>query len=73
MRRVWVLVLLTNCGQLTEGFNRGFNKSFRESCLTAAMKKGAGMTEAERYCDCALVKFKESRSMDKAAEACAPK
>ena len=56
-----------------EGFHKGFDKSFHDSCVTGAIKKGADKAVAEKYCDCAVVKFKETKSMDKAAEACAPK
>ena len=66
-------VVLTGCSSFQQGFNKGFDKSFRESCLNGALKKGADKTVAEKYCDCALAKFKETKSMDQAAELCAPK
>lgn len=73
MRWIFAFTLLTSCGGFTEGFNKGFDKSFRESCLNGALKKGADKAVAEKYCECALAKFKETKSMDKAAEACVPK
>jgi hypothetical protein len=65
------VVLLTGCGSMKEGFEKGFDKSFAESCRTETMKSGADQKLADKYCDCALAKFKETKSMDKAAEACA--
>lgn len=34
------------------------------------MKKGAEQKVADKFCDCALGKFKETKSMDQAAKAC---
>jgi hypothetical protein len=37
------------------------------------MKKTPSREVAEKYCECALAKFKETRSMDQAAKACQPR
>jgi len=55
---------------MKENFQQSFDKSFRESCRTEAIKKGAPQKIAEKYCDCTLAKFKETKSMDESAKAC---
>jgi len=55
---------------MKQGFQENFDKSFRESCRTEAMKKGATQKVAEKYCDCTLAKFKETKSMDQSAKTC---
>jgi len=62
--------LTAGCGGFSQKFEQSFDKSFRESCRSGAVKKGATPALAEQYCECALVKFKETKSMDKAAEVC---
>lgn len=62
--------LLTGCGSMKEGFEKGFDKSFAESCRAEAMKKGAEQKIADKYCDCALAKFKETKSMESATQFC---
>jgi hypothetical protein len=51
---------------------QGFDKSFRSSCQSEAMKRGADQDRATRYCECTLEKFKETKSMEKAVGFCAP-
>jgi len=55
---------------MKESFEKGFDKNFKESCRSEAVKKGAPQQVADKYCDCALAKFKETKSMDQAAKAC---
>jgi len=55
---------------MKESFQTSFDKSFKESCRSESMKKGASQKVAEKYCNCALVKFKETKSMEEAAKAC---
>ncbi|HMF91579.1 MAG TPA: hypothetical protein VKL40_13120 [Candidatus Angelobacter sp.] len=55
---------------MQKNFQESFDKSFRESCRTESMKKGATQKVADKYCDCALAKFKETKSMEQAAKAC---
>jgi len=64
------VILLTGCGSMQEGFQKGFDKSFAESCRTEAMKKGADQKIADKYCDCALARFKETKSMEAATQFC---
>jgi hypothetical protein len=55
---------------MQESFQKSFDKSFKESCRSESIKKGASQQVADKYCDCALAKFKETKSMDQAAKAC---
>jgi hypothetical protein len=55
---------------MKESFQESFDKSFKQSCRDGAVKKGADQKIADKFCDCALVKFKETKSMDQAAKAC---
>jgi hypothetical protein len=55
---------------MKESFQKSFDKSFKESCRTEAMKKGVNQKVADKYCDCALAKFKETKSMEQAGKAC---
>jgi hypothetical protein len=48
-----------------------FDKGFRDSCIKRAVQGGADEARAAKFCDCALVSFKQTKSMSKAAEACA--
>ncbi len=66
------VLVLCGCGTISSGFVNGFDNGFRQSCLEGATKKGAPKEVAQRYCECALAKFKETRSMDQAAKACLP-
>jgi hypothetical protein len=66
----FAVLLTTGCGSFTKGFEEGFDKSFRESCRASALKQGADQAIADRYCECALVKFKETKSMDQSTKAC---
>jgi hypothetical protein len=34
------------------------------------MKKGVSQKVADKYCDCALAKFKETKSMEQASKTC---
>jgi hypothetical protein len=61
------VLFITSCAS----FEKGFDKSFAESCRTEAMKKGADQKMASKYCDCALAKFKETKSMEQATKTCA--
>ena len=63
-------LLLSGCGSVTNGFVNGFDNGFRQSCMDGATKNGASKAQAQSYCDCALAKFKETRSMDQATKAC---
>ena len=66
-----VLVLIcSGCESFQAGFQESFDKNFKESCRTESVKKGASQKVAEKYCDCALAKFKETKSMDQAAKFC---
>jgi hypothetical protein len=67
-----VLALIcSGCGVMQESFQKNFDKSFKESCRDGAMKKGnVSQKIADKYCDCALAKFKETKSMDEASKAC---
>jgi hypothetical protein len=56
---------------LASSFHEAFDKSFRQSCQSEAVKKGASQDLAEKYCECALVKFKETKSMEQATNTCA--
>jgi len=55
---------------MKESFQKSFDKSFKESCRNGAIKQGAAQQVADKYCDCALAKFKETKSMEQAAKAC---
>lgn len=75
MRFIWtagIALTLTcgGCGSMQENFEKTFDKSFTESCRDGAVKKGVDQKIAEKYCDCALGKFKETKSMEQAAKAC---
>ena len=65
-----VLLTCSGCGRMQESFQDSFDKSFKESCRNGAVKKGADQKIADKYCDCALVKFKETKSMEQAAKTC---
>jgi hypothetical protein len=69
---VLLAAAISGCG-FTTAFTNSFDSGFRSSCLSGAMKNGASKEVAEKYCECALVKFKETRSMDAAAKACVPR
>ena len=66
-----ILAALTGCAGMKEGFEKGFDKSFAESCRAEAIKQGADKQLADRYCDCTLKKFKETKSMDQSTKTCA--
>jgi hypothetical protein len=66
-----VLVLVcSGCESFNAGFQKSFDKNFKESCRTESMKSGVSQKIAEKYCDCALAKFKETKSMDQATKTC---
>ena len=65
-------LLLGGCTAV-DAFKQSFDSSFRTSCVASATKNGAAKEVAEKYCECALAKFKETKSMDAAAKACQPK
>jgi hypothetical protein len=70
MRWIGLAVFLTGCGSFQKGYQEGFDKSFRESCRAAAVKQGASQVLADQYCECTLVKFKETKSMDQSTKTC---
>jgi len=71
MRAVVLLALLTTgCGSVQQGFQKGFDKSFLEKCQTAATGKGATAVRAKTYCECALGKVHDGKSLDEAANLC---
>ena len=66
-----VLILTCSaCDSFKEGFGESFDKSYKESCRDKVMKKGLGQQDAEKYCTCTLVKFKETKSIEEAAKTC---
>ena len=65
-----VLLTCSGCGRMQESFQESFDKSFKESCRNGLVKKGFSQTNADKYCTCALAKFKETKSMEQAAKAC---
>jgi hypothetical protein len=65
-----LVFLSSGCGSMKESFQTSFDKSFKESCRSESMKRGVTQKVAEKYCDCALVKFKETKSMEQAGKAC---
>jgi hypothetical protein len=71
MRAILVVLLLTTgCSSMKEGFQKGFDRSFLEKCLTSAKEKGATEVRAKAYCECALKKVHDGQSIDNAAAAC---
>jgi len=50
---------------------KSFDKNFLSSCQTEAIKKGVTQEIAQKYCECALAKFRETKSMDQATTFCA--
>lgn len=81
------LVALAACGnpQFEEGFNRSFEKSTKESCVSSAAKTGAPADQIEPYCACfasqiSALSTQEKINLDPASpkvkaaiEACRPK
>ena len=67
---ICLLLACLGCGTFKDQFNQSFDKSFRQSCRDGAIKRGAEPKIAEKYCECALEKFKETKSMDEASKAC---
>ena len=65
-----LLLACCGCDSFKQGFSESFDKSYKESCRDKVMKKGLGQQDADKYCDCTLVKFKETKSMDEAAKTC---
>lgn len=53
---------LAGCGQAEKAFDENFDKSFRESCVSAATGKGAAESVADQVCGCALGKIKDQFS-----------
>jgi hypothetical protein len=75
MRLIWTagiagILACSGRGSMQQSFQESFDKNFKESCRTEAVKKGAEQKIADKFCDCALGKFKETKSMDQAAKAC---
>jgi len=66
-------LISSGCQSAKESFQTSFDKSFKESCRSESIKKGASQKVAEKYCDCALEKFKETKSMEQASKACVEK
>ena len=64
------LLLTTGCSSFNEGFQKGFNRSFLEKCMSSAKEKGAPEVRAKEYCECALKQVKDGKSIDNAAAAC---
>jgi hypothetical protein len=69
-RWIGLAVFLTGCGSFQKGFDQSFDKSFRESCRASAVKQGASQALADKYCECTLAKFKETKSMDQSTKTC---
>jgi len=71
------LLVLSGCSDFKQGFTKGFEKnfekSFQDSCRQAVVKNGTPLDVANQYCDCAMKEFEKTKSMDQAANACAPK
>jgi hypothetical protein len=65
-----LLLTCTACDSFKQGFSQSFDSGFKESCRNGLVKKGFSQTNADKYCTCALAKFKETKSMDDAAKAC---
>jgi hypothetical protein len=66
-----VLILTcSGCDSFKQGFTESFDSSYKQSCRDKVMQKGIGQQDAEKYCDCTLAKFKETKSMDEAAKTC---
>ena len=63
-------LIASGCGGMSQKFVESFDKSFRESCRSGAIKNGAAPAVADRYCECALTQYKETKSMDKATKTC---
>jgi hypothetical protein len=63
MRQALVMMIalgaLGGCGSAKQAFDENFDKSFRESCVSAAVDKGAPMPIADQTCGCALRKINE--------------
>jgi hypothetical protein len=69
-----VLVLLSSgCESFKGSFQESFDKSFKESCRKQSIQAGASQQIADKYCDCALQKFKETKSMDQSINFCVDK
>ena len=68
--------LTAGCGQASEQFNGEFDKKFRESCISAAVGRGAPEAAVTKVCDCTLAgidaKFSRSEKMTLSAEQAQP-
>jgi hypothetical protein len=68
---IFLLMLASSaCDSFKQGFSENFDAGFKESCRNGLVKKGVSQTDADKYCSCTLVKFKETKSMDDAVKAC---
>jgi hypothetical protein len=81
------LIALSACGnaQFEEGFNKAFEKSTKESCVSSAAKTGAPADQIEPYCTCFVGQLSALSTQQKmklnpsspelkaAVEACRPK
>lgn len=48
------LAALSGCGSAQQAASEDFDRSFRESCVSAAVEKGVAMPEADQTCGCAV-------------------
>lgn len=80
-------IALIACGnpQFEEGFNKSFEKSAKENCMSSAAKSGAPADQIEPYCSCFVGQLGALSTQEKmalnpsspkiaaAVEACRPK
>ncbi|MCE9598057.1 MAG: hypothetical protein K8S54_08820 [Spirochaetia bacterium] len=61
-----LLIVLGNCRDFDDGFERGFKQSFQKrflmTCKDAAVRKGAKPEKAESYCSCTARQIAEKHS-----------
>jgi hypothetical protein len=67
---VFLTLIASGCGGFSQKFQESFDKNFRESCRSGAIKNGAAPGVADQYCECALTQYKETKSMDNATKTC---
>jgi hypothetical protein len=65
-----LLLISSGCDSFKQGFSDSFDKSYRQSCRDKVVQKGVSQQDAEKYCECTLAKFKETKSMEDAAKTC---
>ncbi|HEU0122021.1 MAG TPA: hypothetical protein VFQ91_15930 [Bryobacteraceae bacterium] len=64
------LLFTAGCDAFRKGYERGFNRSFLESCQQTVVKEGGTEARAKTYCDCTLAKMHGGASIDDAAGLC---